>query len=45
VPRDPLTGEDEPVNIEGEPDDVLKVLHSDEVTPAADDVVGPLLDE
>jgi len=44
-PRDAFPGYDEPVNIEGEPDDVLKVLLADEVSPGAEDVVDPVLDE
>jgi len=32
MPRDAFPGYDEPVNIEGEPEDVLKVLLDDELT-------------
>jgi hypothetical protein len=45
MPRDAFPGYDEPVNIEGEPEDVLKVLLGDEVDAGADDVVEPVLDD
>ena len=38
-----MPGYDDPVNISGEPDDVLKLLLADEVSPGADDVVEPVL--
>jgi hypothetical protein len=45
VPRDVFPGYDDRVNIEGESDDVLKVLLGDGVSPGADDVVEPVLDD
>jgi hypothetical protein len=45
VPRDAFPGYDEPVNIEGEPEEVLKLLLADEIAPGADDVVEPVLDD
>jgi len=45
MPRDGFPGNDEPVIIEGEPDEELQVLLGDEVSPGADDVVEPVLDE
>jgi hypothetical protein len=45
TPRDAFPGYDDPVNIEGEPDEVLKVLLGDEVTVNPDDVVEPVLDD
>jgi hypothetical protein len=45
MPRDAFPGYDDPVNIEGEPDEVLKVLLGDEVTVNPDDVVEPVLDD
>lgn len=44
-PRDAFPGYDDPVNIEGDPDDVLKLLMTDEADPGADDVVEPVLDD
>ena len=44
-PRDAFPGYDDPVNIEGEPEDVLKVLLGDEVSSGAEDVVEPVLDD
>jgi hypothetical protein len=35
MPREAFPGYDEPVNIEGEPEDVLKVLLGDEVADPA----------
>ena len=45
MPRDAFPGYDDPVNIEGEPDAVLKLLLGDDVSPGADDVVEPVLDD
>jgi hypothetical protein len=45
VPGDAFAGNDGPVNLEGDSEDVLKVLLDDESEPAADDVVEPILDE
>jgi hypothetical protein len=45
MPRDAFPGYDEPVNIEGEPEDVLKVLLGDEVSDGNADEVEPILDE
>jgi hypothetical protein len=45
MPRDALPGYDDPVNIEGEPEDVLKVLLGDEVSDGNADEVEPVLDE
>lgn len=42
---DAFPGYHEPVNIEGEPEDVLKVLLADGSEPGADDVVEPVMDE
>jgi hypothetical protein len=44
-PRDAFPGYDDPVNLSGEPEDVLKVLLADEADPGADDVVEPVLDD
>ena len=44
-PRDAFPGYDEPVNIEGDPEHVLKLLLGDEADPGADDVVEPILDD
>lgn len=44
-PRDAFHDHDDPVNIDGEPDEVLKVLLGDEVTVNPDDVVEPVLDD
>jgi hypothetical protein len=45
MPRDAFPGYDDPVNIEGDPEDVLKVLLGDEVGTGADDVIEPVLDD
>jgi hypothetical protein len=45
MPRDAFPGYDEPVNIEGDPEDVLKVLLGDEVTVGDTDTIEPVLDE
>ena len=45
MPRDAFPGYDDPVNIEGEPDDVLKVLLGDEVSSGNAEAVEPELDE
>jgi hypothetical protein len=46
MPRDAFPGYDpDPVNIEGEPEDVLKVLLGDEVSDGNADEVEPILDE
>jgi hypothetical protein len=44
VPRDAFPGYDDPVNIDGDPEDVLKLLLGDEVNSDADDVIEPALD-
>ena len=44
-PRDAFPGYDEPVNIEGEPDEVLKVLLGDEVGEGDSDTTEPVMDE
>ena len=44
-PRDAFPGYDEPVNIEGEPEDVLKVLLGDEVGEGDTDTIEPVMDE
>jgi hypothetical protein len=44
MPREAFPGYDEPVNIEGEPEEVLKVLLGDEVTERDNDTVEPELD-
>jgi hypothetical protein len=45
VPRDPFSGDDELLNIEGEPDEALKVLLGDEVGEGDPDVIEPVMDE
>jgi hypothetical protein len=45
MPRDPFSGDDDLLNIEGEPDEALKVLLGDEVGEGDPDVVEPMLDE
>jgi hypothetical protein len=45
VPRDAFPGYDDPVNIEGDPEDVLKVLLDTEASDQAEDVVEPVLDD
>jgi len=45
MPRDAFPGYDDPVNIDGDPDEVLTLLMGDEVTTGADDVVEPVLDD
>jgi len=45
MPRDAFPGYDEPVNIEGEPEDVVKVLLGDEVTTGDSNAIEPNLDE
>ena len=44
-PRDAFTGFDDPINLNGEPDYVLKLLLADEADPGADDVIEPVLDD
>jgi hypothetical protein len=44
-PRDAFPGYDDPVNIEGELDDVPKVLLGDEVSSGTEDVEEPVLDD
>ena len=45
MPREAFPGYDEPVNIEGEPEDVLKVLLADEVGSGDNDTIEPVLDD
>jgi hypothetical protein len=45
MPRDGFPGYDEPVNIEGEPEDVLKVLLGDEVGEGDSEAIEPVLDD
>ncbi len=45
APRDAFPGYDEPVNIEGEPEDVLKVLLTEEVSERDSDSIEPVLDD
>jgi hypothetical protein len=45
MPRDAFPGYDDPVNIEGEPEDALKVLLGTEADAPAEDVVEPVLDD
>ena len=45
MPRDAFPGYNDPANIEGEPDEVLKVLLADEVSDPAEDVAEPVLDD
>jgi hypothetical protein len=45
MPRDPFSGDDELLNIEGESEDGVKVLLGDEVGEGDPDVVEPMLDE
>lgn len=44
-PRDAFPGYDEPVNLNGEPEDVLKVLLADEVGEGDTEQVEPVLDD
>jgi hypothetical protein len=44
-PRDAFPGYDDPVNIEGDPNDVVGLLMADEASPGADDAVEPVLDD
>jgi hypothetical protein len=45
MPREAFSGDDELLNIEGEPEEALKVLLGDEVGEGDPDVVEPMLDE
>jgi hypothetical protein len=45
MPREPFSGDDELLNIEGEPDEALKVVLGDEVGEGDLDIVEPMLDE
>lgn len=45
MPRDAFPGHDEPVNIEGDPEDVLKALLTSETEASPADEVEPDLDE
>ena len=45
MPRDAFPGYDDPVNIDGDPDDVLRLLMADEANPGVDDVIEPALDD
>jgi hypothetical protein len=45
MPRDAFPGYDDAVNIEGEPEDVLKVLLGNEVGEGDTDAIEPVLDE
>lgn len=45
MPRDPFSGDDELLNVEGEPAEALNVLVGDEVGEGDPDVVEPMLDE
>lgn len=44
-PHDTSPGYDDPVNIDGEPDDMPRFLMADEVKLGADDVTEPVLDD
>ena len=44
-PRDAFPGYDEPVNINGDPDDVLKLLMGDESSTGAGKVVEAVLED
>jgi len=43
--RDAITCYDDPVNIQGEPEDILKLLLADEFAPGTEDEVEPVLDD
>jgi hypothetical protein len=45
MPRDGFPGSDDPVNIEGDPEGVLKALLDTETDAGPEDVVEPVLDE
>jgi hypothetical protein len=45
VPRDAFPGYDEPVNIEGDPEELLRTLMEPEAGEPAADEVEPKLDE
>jgi hypothetical protein len=45
MPREVFPGHDEPVNIEGEPEDALKLLLTQEVGEGDPETVEPVLDE
>jgi hypothetical protein len=45
MPREAFPGYDDPVNIDGKPEDVLKLLLADEVTGGAEDEIEPVLDD
>ncbi len=45
MPGERFSGDDELLNIEGEPDEALNVLLGDEVGEGDPDVVEPMLDE
>jgi hypothetical protein len=45
MPRDAFSGDDELLNVEGEPDEALKVLLGDEVGEGDPDVIEPVMDE
>jgi hypothetical protein len=45
MPGDAFSGNDEPVTVEADSEDVRKLLLGDESEPGADDVVEPVLDD
>jgi hypothetical protein len=45
MPRDPFPANDEPVNSEGEPDEVLKALLGDQVGEGDSGRIEPVMDE
>jgi hypothetical protein len=45
VPRDAFPGYDEPVNIEGDPEELLRTLMAPESAAPEDDEIEPELDE
>ncbi len=45
MPGAAFPGDEEPVTLEGDPEDALKVLLEKETAPGADDVVEPVLDD
>ena len=44
MPRDAFPGYDEPVNIEGDPEELLRTLMAPETHPAVEDGIEPQLD-
>ena len=45
MPRDAFPGYDDPVNLTGDPEEVLKTLLGDEASNGAEDEIEPKLDD